>query len=384
MIPTSGTLLVVIIFLINTLGIVRYLFQWGDPASSPGYELVPTIFFVYWNLLTVFVIITLLVKTRKINLFFLCCYLYLIFEITIIGAISESFYVHGTARSLALNGFIFLLLSANAEFLSINKIVKCIEFLAALSIGFLLFQIVRVYIFEIYPSHSHPGYLVRYGSIYDDSLVLSIMAPMFAGLFLIKYQSFAAAIIICLVSLGVSFLTGSFTGILIMLLYLAWCKRDNPKLLFGLFFALVILAIWQFEYFLGIFLFKQDSISSHVEGWGELRSISLPTLLGIYPTDLYPEPGYVSFLLNFGAPMLLGFIGLLSYLIYICVSCLKNKSINSDFRLILGATEGLLISVTLANLNFPVVIFPPIYLMLAILSGVTFYHYSQRHHREIR
>ena len=97
-------------------------------------------------------------------------------------------------------------------------------------------------------------------------------------------------------------------------------------------------------------------------------------MLGIVPADIYPEPGYLSLLLNFGLPIFLGFLGLLIYLLSMCIYSLKSTYRNRELRSLVGATEGLLISVALANFNFPVVIFPPVYLMLAILAGLAHYY----------
>ena len=374
MIFDSGSVLIAIIFLINTIGIIRYFFQWGDPASSPGYELVPGEFFIYWNLLTIIVVMIILVNVRKVNTYFLCGYLIVSFFACLVVISSESFYVLGTARSLLLNGLLFLCLSENAKFISISTINKCIEFLGVLTIGFLLLQIVRVYAYGIYPTHSHPEYLVRYGGIYDDSLVLAVMVPMFAGYFMRRFQSIYLLLLTCLTSICVALLTGSFTGMLITIAYTFWCSRENLRLLVWLFFSLCALAIWRFEYLLEIFQFKQDSISAHAAGWQDLFNITPASMLGIFPADIYPEPGYLSLLLNFGLPIFLGFLGLLIYLLSMCIYSLKSAHTNRELRSLVGATEGLLISVALANFNFPVVIFPPVYLMLAILAGLV--HYS--------
>ena len=374
MIFDSGSILIAIIFLINTTGIIRYFFQWGDPASSPGYELVPGEFFIYWNFLTIIVVMIILVNVRKVNTYFLCGYLMVSFFACLVVMSSESFYVLGTARSLILNGLLFLGLSENAKFISIRVINKCIEFLGVLTIGFLLLQIVRVYAYDIYPTHSHPEYLVRYGGIYDDSLVLAIMAPMFAGYFLRRFQSIYFLLLTCLLSICVALLTGSFTGMLITIAYTFWCSRENLRLLVWLLFSLIALAIWQFEYFFEIFQFKQDSISAHAAGWHDLFKVTPASMLGIVPADIYPEPGYLSLLLNFGLPIFLGFLGLLIYLLSMCIYSLKSTYRNRELRSLVGATEGLLISVALANFNFPVVIFPPVYLMLAILAGLAHYY----------
>ena len=374
---SPGLIFVATIFFINTVGVIRYFFKWGDPASSPGYELVSPYFFLYGLVFWVLAILILLLQVRKFNLFLGLSFVYLIIVSVNVVMKSDLIYLLWTVRSLVFYGFIFLILCSNSLFLSIKQLNKCIEFLAFFVILFLLLQITWVHMFNFYPSHSHPDYMVRYGSIYDDSIVLSILSPMFTGYYLRKYTAFIPSVTICLISIGVSLLTNCFTGVLIMIIYLTWCKRNNVKILFSLFFFITFFSIYQSTYLYNIYLFKEESIISHLNGWDELFAINLIELLGLYPANIYPEPGYVSLLLNFGVFILLGFIGLISYLIFICISFLNKKSTSQEFRSFSGATEGLLFSVTLANFNFPLVIFTPIYLMSAIFGGVIFYHYSK-------
>lgn len=371
-------MLVVIVFLINTAGIIRYLFQWGDPDSSPGYDAVPTTFFIYWNILSAIVFFILLSKIKRVNIPFLMGYLYLLFVAVIVYISSESFYVHGAAKSLILNGLFFVALSSNAKFLSIGQFNKCLELIWFCIVIFFIFQFLGVLFFERYPSHSHPGYLVRYGSIYDDSLVLSIMLPMFSGYLLRKYKETASVISVFLLSLGLSWSSGSLTGLMIMAIYLAWCIRANPVFLLGYFCTIFLSVILAMDQLLAIFLFKSESINAHVGGWADVWNLTVPAFLGFKPTDHFPEPGYLSILMNFGVFVDIGLILLIGYLFRLCYVLLKDKSVDHEFQSFVGGLEGLLASVAIANLNFPVVIFPPIYFMLAVMSGVMFYHYSRR------
>lgn len=378
---SPGLIFVAIVFLVNTAGVIRYSFKWGDPASSPGYEMVPQYFSLYGQVLSVLAMLILLWQVRKPNLMLGIGFVYLIFVSANVVMNSSLVYVLWTARGLVFYAFVFLILSARSQFLSIKLLNKCIELLAFFVISFLLLQISLVRIADFYPSHSHPDYLVRYGSIYDDSLVLSFLFPMFTGYYLRKYRSFIPSLTICLISLSVSFLTNCITGIFIMITYLTWCKRYDIRVLSCVFFCITCLVICRFQYLYDIYLFKNESISSHLGGWSELFQINLIELLGLYPANLYPEPGYVSLLLNFGIFILVGFIGLLSYLFFICNSFLNKKSTNQELRNLSGATEGLLFSVALANCNFPVAIFTPIYFMSAIFGGVIFYHFSKTNYK---
>ncbi len=313
----ASNLFIIIICIVNMLGVPRYLFRWGDPASSPAYELIPDEYFLFWNSLTVILVITLIANLRKLSLLFTTCYFYLLYFSMVVIAQSKSFYVHGTGKSLILNGFIFISLASNSKWVSIKKLNKAIELLALSCSIFIFFQIIQLYIFGVLPAHSHAEFIIRFGGIYDDSLVLAIILPMFAGYYLNKFLKPIAKMIICLLCIIMSFLTGSFTGILIMLLYIVWCMRQNLSLLFGLFFVITIASVCLFEKLYNNWLFKQDSIYSHINGWDNLVQLTAPTLLGIYPTDLYPEPGYASLLLNFGAPLLFFWLRLYaSYRLY--------------------------------------------------------------------
>lgn len=378
---SPGLIFVAIVFLVNTAGVIRYSFKWGDPASSPGYEMVPPYFSLYGQVFSVLAILILLWQVRKPNLMFGIGFVYLIFVSANVVMNSSLVYVYWTARGLVFYGFVFLILSTSSQFLRIEQINKCIELIGFFIISFLLLQIILVSTLEFYPTHSHADNLIRYGSIYDDSLVLSLLSPMFTGYYLRKYRSFMPSLIVCFISLGVSLLTNCITGILIMITYITWCKRNDIKTLTSVFFAATCFVIYKFEYLYDIYLFKNESISSHFEGWSELFQINLIELLGLYPANLYPEPGYVSLLLNFGIFILLGFIGLLSYLFFICNYFLNKKSTNQELRSFSGATEGLLFSVALANFNFPVAIFTPIYFMSAIFGGVIFYHFLKTNYK---
>jgi len=371
-------MLIMIVFLINTSGIFRYLFQWGDPTSSPGYKAVPTTFFIYWNILAAIVFFILISKIRRVNIQFILGYLYLLFVALIVYISSESFYVQGAAKSLILNGLLFVVLSSNAKFVSIGQFNKCLDLIWICIIIFFIFQLLGVFFYERYPSHSHPEYLVRYGSIYDDSLVLSIMLPMFSGYLLRKYKETASVVSVCLLSLGLSWSSGSFTGMTIMSIYLAWCIRANPVFLLGYFGTIFLFIILAKDQLLAIFLFKSESINAHIGGWTDVWNLTVPAFLGFKPTDHFPEPGYLSILMNFGVFVDMGLILLIGYLLRLCYVLLKDKSVHHEFKSFVGGVEGLLVSVAIANLNFPVVIFPPIYFMLAVMSGVMFNNYSRR------
>lgn len=371
---SSSKTLALVVFLINVSGLAKYFFKWGDPATSPGYEIVPTHFFIWWNSLTLVTVLMLFFHARKINIYFGLGYAYLLITSAICLFASNSFYVEGSARSFILNGLVFILISTNAGFVRIEHLNRCFEILVPLVLCFLLFQIVNVHWFDNFPSHSHPDFLVRYGSIYDDSLVFAVIGPMFSGYYIKKFQTIFSRYFICIVSLGVSVLTGSLTGAAIMSAYILWVTRDDAKLLILYCITLLIGIVIGFNILMGVIMFKQESISGHLAGWSDLMEITTLAFLGLWPTGAYPEQGYISMLLNFGFPITLGLAGLFAYLFSICVSLLKNPCLNFELKKFVGATEGLLISVVAANFNFPVVIYPPIYFMLALFGGIVFFH----------
>jgi hypothetical protein len=125
-----------------------------------------------------------------------------------------------------------------------------------------------------------------------------------------------------------------------------------------------------FKHLYKLWIFKAGSIEAHLNGWGAIDSITLFSFLGFQPEGIYPEPGVLALLLNFGIFIVVGIYGLMLYSLIRISSALTKKLIPRNLCPLFGATEALLISVFIASFNMPVVIYPPIFLMLAIFSGV--------------
>jgi hypothetical protein len=208
-----------LIFIINSIGVIRYLNQWGDPLSTPTYSLAPTEYFLIWNILTSLLFAILILKFRKIRLLTIFSFACLVLNLILIGSQTVEPIILGTINSLVLNGATFALLNSNSKWINIRHLDKVIEILTISIIVFLIYQIFKFQIDGRLPSHSHEGLSVRFGSIYDDSLVLAIMLPFFAGYFLQKFKSTKSTIVIFALSLGLSILTGSLTSIAIMIFY---------------------------------------------------------------------------------------------------------------------------------------------------------------------
>lgn len=367
----------ILIFIANSIGVIRYLNQWGDPLSTPTYSLVPTEYFLIWNILTFLLFAILILKFRKIRLLTISCVVCLALNAILIGSQTVEPIILGTINSLILNGLVFALLRSNSEWINIRNLDKLIEILTITIIVFLTYQIIKFKIDGRLPSHSHEGLSVRFGSIYDDSLVLGIMLPFFAGYFLQKLKSTSSVIIIFILSLALSILTGSFTCMVITLFYFIYIARSKPKILFMIFLVILIVGVLFFEHLYTLLIFKTGSIEAHLDGWGAINSITLFSFLGFRPEGIYPEPGVLALLLNFGIFVLVGIYGSMLYFLIRISSTLSKKNISRNLCPLFGATEALLISVFIASFNMPVLIYPPVFLMLAIFAGVTISHLDE-------
>ena len=270
----------ILIFIINSIGVIRYLNQWGDPLSTPTYSLVPTEYFLIWDILTFLLFTILILKFRKIRLLTISCLLCLVLNVILIGSQTVEPIILGTVNSLVLNGFTFALLRSNSGWINIRHLDKVIEILTISIIVFLMYQIFKFQIDGRLPSHSHEGLSVRFGSIYDDSLVLGIMLPFFAGYFLQKFKSTKSVIAIFALSLALSILTGSFTSMVIMLFYFIYIARSKPKILFMIFLITFTIGALFFEHLYLLWIFKGGSIEGHLDGWSAINSVTLFSFLG--------------------------------------------------------------------------------------------------------
>jgi len=367
----------ILIFIINSIGVIRYLNQWGDPLSTPTYSLVPVEYFLIWNILSFLLFAILILKFRKIKLLTISCMLFLAINVVLIGSQTVEPIILGTINSLVLNGVTFALLSSNSEWINIRHLDKVIEILTIFVIVFLIYQIFKFQIDGRLPAHSHEGLSVRFGSIYDDSLVLGIMLPFFAGYFLHKFKSTKSVIAIFALSLTLSILTGSLTCVAIMLFYFVFKARSKPKTLFMIFLVIFTVGVLFFEKLYELWIFKAGSIEAHLDGWNAINSVTLFSFLGFQPEGIYPEPGILALLLNFGIFVAIGIYGSMLYFLIRISSTLSKNLISRNFCPLFGATEALLISVFMASFNMPVLVYPPVFLMLAIFSGVVFSHLDE-------
>lgn len=377
------------LFLINILGVVRYILRWGEPLSSEGYLPTPTYFFWSWDALVlvmvaVVVLNTGLEKSKKYFLFFLPLLLFA----CISWIQSTSFYVSGTARAIILNGVIFSLLASSWEWLSIKSINKLIEVVAAFAVFFVVLQICLYYYYDILPTHSNECGLVRFGSIYNDSLVFGVMLPMFAGYFLRKCSGAFLLFLISFVVVVLSVMTGGMTAMAISLLYIFFVLRANRQL--GLMLALVLLicvVIFK-DHFIQLMNFKLGygcgspvrhldlkngfdggSVAGHLIGWSQMGGLSFANLIGITPMNYYAESGYLSFLYNFGGVVLLLVMVFHIWTVLACRRILKYST-DLQLRAFAGGAEGLTMGILLASVNLPIIIYPPVYLWVVILSAI--------------
>ncbi|MEJ2407691.1 MAG: hypothetical protein P8171_26215 [Candidatus Thiodiazotropha sp.] len=364
----SSRLFSILLILVNIMGVVRYIFKYGEPHTSPEYTQVPSWYFLAWNIMTGLMLLILLYKTPKIFSRAISIYLLVLLFCANIYLQSNTGFVLGYAKSLIMYGFVFLLLLSHNEWLKVNHINKVLDALTITALAFLCWQIIQYNAFGYLPSHSHRGSLIRYGSIWDDSLVFGCLLPMFAGYYYEKFNhSPWSYLTITLLFYFSAFVTGSFTAIGTCLLYSLLKISRFPRLLMTLVATFGLIAISHMSDIIRIIDFKAGSIEGHLAGWSALLNVNASSILGISPTDTFVESGLLMLLINFGAPLLLLILIVHFYTLH---ACRKLISDNDEIRPFAGATEGLTVSVLFFSINLPVVIISPVYLFVAIFSSL--------------
>jgi hypothetical protein len=375
--PKIKSMLFAIIFIIaNIRGILSYIFSFGDPNSSPHYDEWPKWYFTIWMLLMAGIVTIIIKNTKKINIKKFTILLLAAFPIIHSIATSDSFYVAGMSRGILLYGLIILLLSSNSGWIKIKYILNSIKYIALVGVLFLAFQILAYLIFDSLPAHSHQGIIVRFGSVYNDSLVFGIMIPMFMGFFLTDRRSSPQKqIAIIFVSLASAILTGGIVAMSTSALYLLWVYRYSFFKIIVSAFTLAAAILINWEQINLLFLVKSRSIEDHLSSLDVLNRLDLLTLSGLRPMDIFTESGYVNLIINYGFLVFL-IIFIVNFQILRISSSLR-KSSGSDFEIkkLAGAVEGLSFSLLLANITHSPIVYPPVYLTASILFGIFIYAY---------
>ena len=369
-ISASG-LFVLLLLVVNLRGIFGYILRYGESATSPTYQAFPLNWFLLWRVVVGgLMAIIIICKMKKISIHYTTIYLLVLLFSLICIFQTESFHVQGAARCMIMYGLLFLVIVSNESWIKISHINKSIEFMAAFGLLFLLYQMYQYHYFGVLPAHSHVNKSIRYGSFYNDSLVLGVLLPMFAGYFFNKYQKpfllLLTAVIVCLVAV----LTGTMTAMGIVFLYVVWNFRKRYGLLLFFLCANLVLAIYFIDQIKYLWLFKSGSIAGHLEGFSYFKELGAINLAGLSPLNEFTETGYLLFLYNFGVPVLLIILAFHLKVLSVCHAILLKDAPSSQMRAFTGATEGLTISVLLANFNLPPILFPPVYLMVVIFSAI--------------
>lgn len=371
MVLSASHVFVLALLAVNLMGSVRYIFRLGEPETSPTYSELPVDYFLFWDVMVGLMALVVLAKMRKLSLNAAVVYA-LVVAIMLVGLLqAESFYVRGAARSIILYGFFSLCIYSNSRWLSTQHLARALEMLAILGLGFLAYQYLQYVSHGVLPAHSHEGQLIRYGSFYDDSLVLGMLLPMFAGYFFHKFTSWQARVLTNATVTCVAVLTGSLTAMAVTAVYIAWSLRKHWYLLVAFAMVYAYTYFQFFEQVTDVWWFKAGSIEGHMEGWRKIEDLGPLTLTGFYPLDTFAESGLLLLLYNFGLPGVATVIFFHVLTLRACHRILRNKEMHAvSVRALAGATEGLTVGVLLGSINLPIVIIPPVYLFVAILSAI--------------
>lgn len=349
------------------MGSVRYVFRWGDPSTSHTYNDAPSSYFLFWNVVTVLMAIIALINIQKVSKHVVIICFFVLSGLLVSYLQTNSFYVKGSIHSLILCAFFFIAIYSNSTWIKVEHVNRAIEFLAVYGIAFIIFQITLYMILGMLPAHSLKGKLIRLGSYYDDSLVLGIVLPMFAGYFFNKYRKVTQRLITGLLFNLVALGTGSLTAVGVAFLYTFWSYRDRPYLIVIYVVSGLLIIGSLHEQLLSVLTIKSESIGYHLAGFSEIKALNLTSMLGLEPLDIFVESGFLLILLNLGLPVLL-------IMIWIHLrTLLETKSFRETgggLSAFSGATEGITFSILFSSLNLPVIIISPVYLIAAMFSGI--------------
>ena len=365
--------------LINARGALGYVFRFGDPASSPTYMARPDWYFYLWNVLTGLLFVLVLVNTVRLAKPYLSAVLVLVAFVLLASLRAESFYVLGMSRSLLLSGTIFVCIVSCAGWINPRHLTRALEVMTLAGIAFLGWQVAQYQVWGVLPSHSHEGKLIRFGSFYDDSLVFGILVPMFAGYFWSGCwgRPWREAVVV-VGALSAAAMSGSLSAIAVMLMFAVWWFRRRPGWLVSLFFGAVLALTFFFDVVIDVLAFKRESISGHLDGWAVLGQVGWETLLGVAPLDVFVEAGYLSFLYNYGAIAVAMLLGLHLYTVHASAALRRRLACDDSMFRLSGAAEGASFSVLIVNLNLSPVVYPPVYLVVAVLSALVIAHAERR------
>ena len=347
---------------------MRYIFKFGAPSSSPGYQETPIIFWMIKYVLVAGVFGTILIGLNKFRLWEWGGFAVLAISAALGAYQSDSRLIQIAALYVIIYGLLFVLARSSgflARIEQVKNMTKALWVLTVAGVVFLLMQIGLYFTMGILPSHSHPNSLIiRFGSFLDDSLAFGILLPMFAGLCFYVIANEAGKIIVLLVTCMIAVLTGSFTAMATTALFSVWLLRQN-RLLAASWLGVIALIILTFRFqFHELWQQKSGSISAHLDGFNGL-SFSAASDKG----GGFAESGYVLVYNNFGLIALVIILVFHGITFFACRRQLVRQT-SAGLNPFVGAVDGLNFSAAVASLNLPVIMIFPVYLLLALFAAI--------------
>jgi hypothetical protein len=363
----SHRILALLLISVVLLNATRYIFKFGSPGASPGYQETPLLFWAikYALILGIFTVVAL--GFNKVRPWHYVTYVAVAIFVALGVHNSDSPQVDIAALYIGLSGLLFVLTRSNGRLASVEQVrymIKVLWVLAGAALAFLILQIGLYLSMGVLPSHSHANsILIRFGSFLDDSLAFGILLPMFVGLCFYAIRDDAGKMIALLGICMIAVLTGSLTAMAVTALYTVWLLRQNlwrATAWLGLLSLLVLAFRWQFH---ELWLAKSGSIAGHVEGFNNAANNTLG------PNPGFSESGLLLLFNNFAPPVLAGIL-LFHVLTFLACRRLLGDLNAPYLRPFAGAVEGLNFSAFVASLNLPVIMIFPVYLLLALFSAI--------------
>lgn len=359
-------LLSVLLLIVILMNFARYIFKFGSPSSSLNYSHTPIAFWIIRYCLVALIFLIFASAWKRLRVVEWVGFTVLALSSIYALTETESDLIKIAAFHLSVTSFLFLTIRSMGDGSAAEYVDYFVNLFYGLAIIFALILALQIFLyfaFDVLPSHSHANsILIRFGSIFDDSLAFGILLPMFVGFFFYGIKDDFMRFVGLMAIILISVLTGSLTAMATTAIYTLYLMRVEWRrlLVWGLMLMLLLVAFhW---YFLELWSAKLGSIAGHMDGLQIIFGND-----GGLQGENFAESGWILLFKNFGIFALLVIFGFHLYIHFLCMRTLHSVY---GYRQYVGAVEGLNFSAFFASFNLPVLMIFPVYFLLAIFSAI--------------
>jgi len=374
----------------------RYPLSINSSSTSPTYSDTPFLLAVgkYLAVLLVCIIYIFLslfsskrVRKNKKHYFYVLVYIFLlIFPIIVSG-------VSGTKNWAPIFeiGFFFicsisLLLFCRESGIKLQDLFEVIKIFLYVALIVNVIQIFIFFIFGRLPALAYQGTIsIRFGSLWDDPNSFSVFLSFLIPFSLIAFEGLKRVLIV-FISLLFLIITQSLTGLVGFLMafilgyFLLFLFSKKKQYLFFLvsFFLSTVFLYFIFSYvpfFQDIvsefMLSKQGSIDNHLREFEILNDFSWLIFLGLSPSGVLTESGWLNLLFNLGFLFTVVYFFVSARAVFVYAKLVaKNKLYKEEKAVAMGAMI-FLISFILSSFNLPLAIIFPLNLLMILFISIS-------------